>query len=155
VNPGSEAITVWRGVLIGAGVILLLTGAATFLMQVPSARYPGVAAWLAGAIVVHDGIVSMLVFAIAVLLRRLDRRIPPVVLAIVQAAAVVAAIVTAIVLPEIVKQSIGTANPTILPLAYGAHLLWFYGVLIGASAVSIGVYLVAVRLRRRSTSGTS
>lgn len=151
---GSETVTIWRGVLIGTGVLLLLIGAATFLMQVPPARYPEVAAWLVGAIVVHDGIGAMLIFVVAVLLRRLDPRIPFAVLAIVQAAAVVAVIITVIVLPEIVKQAIGTANPTILPLPYAMHLLWFYAALIGATAVSIVGYLAAVRLRFRSSSRT-
>jgi hypothetical protein len=154
VTPSSEALTIWRGVLIGAGVLLLLIGAATLLMQVPPARYPAIAVWLAGAIVVHDGIAAMLVFALAVLLRRADRRVPTVVLAIVQAAAVIAVIVTVIVLPEIVKQAIGTANPTILPLDYVGHLAWFYAAVAGASAVSIAAYLGAVRLRRRPTPGT-
>ncbi len=147
----SEAVTIWRGVLIGVGVLLLLIGAATFLMQVPPARYPGIAAWLAGAIIVHDGIGAMLVFAAAVLLRRLEPRIPFAVLAILQAATVVSVIVTVIVLPEIVKQAIGTANPTILPLDYVAHLLWFLATVAIATAVSVAAYLLAVRRRRRSS----
>ncbi|MEO6117075.1 MAG: hypothetical protein ABIP33_11875 [Pseudolysinimonas sp.] len=144
----SEGVTIWRGVLVGAGVLLLLIGAATFLMQVPPARYPVVAVWLLGAIVVHDGIGAMLVFAAAVLVRRVDRRIPFAVLAIVQGAAVVAVIVTVLVVPEIVKKAIGTANPTILPLDYLGHLLGFYAALVGATIVVVAGYLLAVRLAR-------
>jgi hypothetical protein len=147
--PISEAVTAWRAVLIGAGVLLLLIGAAAFLMQVPPARYPWVAAWLLGAIVVHDGIAAMAVFAVAVLLRRLDPRIPFAVLAIVQAAAVVGVIVTALVLPEIVKQAIGTANPTILPLDYAGHLAWFWAGLVAVTAVLVAGCLVIRRVAAR------
>lgn len=148
--PASEAMNVWRAVLIGAGVLLLLIGAATFLMQVPPARYPWVAAWLLGAIIVHDGIAAIAVFTVAVLVRRLHPRVPFTVLAIVQAAAVVAVIVTVLVLPEIVKQGIGTANPTILPLDYLGHLVWFYLVLVAVTAVCVAAYfLVRLVVRRR------
>lgn len=150
----SEAVTTWRGVLLGTGVVLLLIGAATFLMQVPPARYPVVAAWLVGAIIVHDGIGAMLVFAAAVIVRRVDHRIPFAVLAVVQGAAVIAVIVTVLVLPEIVKQAIGTANPTILPLDYLGHLLWFYAALVGATIVAIAGYLVGIRLGRRRSPRT-
>jgi len=141
----SEAVVIWRGVLIGGGVLLLLIGGATFLTDVPAMRYPAIAAWLAGAIVLHDGIGAMLVFAVTVLLRRLEPRIPFVVIAIVQAAAVVAVIVTVIVLPEIVKKAIGTANPTILPLDYLGHLAWFYVAIAGVTAVSVVIALALVR----------
>jgi hypothetical protein len=143
-ETASDAVVIWRGLLIGGGVLLLLIGGATFLTDVPASRYPAIAAWLAGAIVLHDGVGAMLVFAVSVLLRRLEPRIPFIVIAIVQAAAVVAVIVTVIVLPEIVKKAIGTANPTILPLDYLAHLVWFYAGVGVVTAVSISVALAFV-----------
>jgi hypothetical protein len=150
----SEAVVIWRGVLIGGGALLLLIGVATFLTDVPATRYPAIAAWLAWAIVLHDGVGAMLVFAISVLLRRVEPRIPFVVIAIVQAAAVVGVIVTAIVLPEIVKKAIGTANPTILPLDYLGHLVWFYAALAAATAVSVVIALVFIRRGERASRRT-
>lgn len=145
----SDDMNLWRGVLIALGVLLLAIGGFTFLMEVKPATYVGVAAWLAGAIVVHDGIGAMAVFGATVVIRRFDRTIPFVVLAIVQAAAAVIVVVTVIVLPEIVKQAIGSANPSILPLDYVRNLLTFSAGIAVATVVAIAVALV---VRRRGSS---
>lgn len=148
----SDDMNLWRGALIAAGVLLLAIGGLAFLSDVKPATYLGVAAWLVGAIIVHDGIGAMVVFGATVVIRRFDR-IPFVVLTIMQAAAVVTVIVTVIVLPEIVKQAIGSANPSILPLDYVRNLVLVYGGIAVATVVSIAVAMV-VR-RRRSSRRTS
>ncbi|MEO8261802.1 MAG: hypothetical protein ABI566_04465 [Pseudolysinimonas sp.] len=143
----SDDMNLWRGALIVSGVLLLAIGGLTFLSEVKPATYLGVGAWLAGAIIVHDGIGAMAVFAATVVIRRFDR-VPFAVLAIVQAAAVVTVIVTVVVLPEIVKQAIGSANPTILPLDYVGNLVLVYVGIAVATVVAIAVALV----RRPSSS---
>lgn len=145
----SDDMNLWRGALIAAGVVLLMLGGAAFLTDVQPEQYPGVAAWLAGAVILHDGIVSMGVFGATVAIRRLDRRVPFAVLAIIQAAAVVALIVTAVVLPEIVKQQIGSANPSVLPLDYAGNLILVHAVIAGAAVGAIVVVLVSGAGRRR------
>jgi hypothetical protein len=90
------------------------------------------------------------VFGVSIVMRRAGRRIPLAVIAIVQGALVIAAIFTAIVVPEILKRAIGSANPTILPLNYGLHLVLFYA---GLAVVTAAAIVIALVLRRRRTAG--
>ena len=140
----------WQVGLIALGVLLLGIGGVVLLNDVSPSRYLGIAVWFLGALVIHDGIAAMAVFGVSIVMRRAGRRIPLPVIAIIQGALVVAAIVTALVVPEILKKSIGTANPTILPLDYGLNLALFYAGLAVATAASVVVYLVARRRRAPS-----
>lgn len=137
----------WQVGLIAFGVGLLLAGGVVLLMDVKPERYLGIAVWFIGALIVHDGIAAMAVFGVSIFMRRAGKRIPVVVIAIVQGALVIGAIFTAIVVPEILKKSIGSANPTILPLNYGLNLLLFYA---GLAVVTAGAIVVALVVRRRS-----
>lgn len=137
----------WQVALIATGVILLLVAGGALLSEVPPNRYPGIAVWLLGALVIHDGIGAIAVAAASILLRRVTR-IPFAVVVIVRSAAAVAVIVTVVVLPEIVKKTVGTANPSILPLDYAANLLAFYAALAVVTAAVSGAYLLVARVRR-------
>lgn len=141
----STAVQRWRIALVGLGILLLLLAGVTLLQEVPPTRYVGIAAWLLGAVIIHDGIVAMAIFAASVLVRRVDRRIPPVVIAIVQGGVLVGVTVTVIVLPEIVKKAIGTANPSILPLDYLGNLGLFYAGLAAVTAVLVALAAVLSR----------
>lgn len=136
----------WRLGLGVFGVAMLGLAAVVFVGEVPVARYPGVAAWLVGALIVHDGIIAFAVAAVGLLLRR--ARWSPITTSIVGGSAVVGAIVALVVVPIVVKDSIGTANPTVLPLDYLANLLWFE---LGVVVVAVVATVVArrVSLRRR------
>jgi len=136
----------WRLGLGVFGVAMLGLAAVVFVDEVPVVRYPGVAAWLIGALIVHDGIVAVAVVAIGLLLRR--GRWSPVTTAIVGGAAVVGAIMALVVAPIVVKDAIGTANPTVLPLDYLGNLLWFE---LGVVVVAVVAVVVArrVSVRRR------
>jgi hypothetical protein len=136
----------WRLVLVVAGVALLGFGGIVFLLDVNPSNYPGLAVWLAGAIVLHDGVAALAVFAATVLVRR-AHGIPFVVRAIVQGAAVVALVVTVLVLPEFLAIAMGPANPSVLPLDYVGNLLLFHAGLVAVTAVAIVIALV---LRRRT-----
>lgn len=137
-----------RVALVTLGVALLLVGAVVFLKDVNPGTYVGVAAWLAGAIVLHDGIAAMAMFGVTVLVRRADG-IPFVVRAIVQGAAAIGVLIAVLVVPEIVKQAIGTANPSILPLDYVGNLLLVEAALAVATVLAIAVTL-SVRARQRT-----
>jgi hypothetical protein len=153
VNVVSPAVRRVRIGLVGLGILLLIVGVVTLLNDVGSPKsYAGIALWMLGALVIHDGIISLGVFVASVLMRRLGGtfRIPLPVILIVQGALVIGGIMALVVVPEIMKKSIGTANPTLLPLDYGLHLAIFYAVLIPLTAVAIAVYLL-VTLRRRAT----
>jgi hypothetical protein len=137
----------WRLVLVAVGIALLGFGGVVFLLDVNSATYPGVALWLAGAIVLHDGVAALAVFGATVLVRR-ARGIPFVVRAIVQGAAVVALVVTVLVLPEFLAIAMGPANLSVLPLDYAGNLLLFHAGLVTVTAVAIVIALVLRRTGR-------
>ena len=143
------AVRRWQIGLIALGLALFVVGGITLLNDVNPKRYLGIAAWFLGALIVHDGIISFLVFGANIVMRKTGGRlrIPLPAILIVQGALVVAAIMTLIVVPAALKKSIGTANPTLLPLDYGLHLVVFYAVLAGVTALALAVYGV-VRRRR-------
>ena len=143
------ALRAWRIGLIALGLAFFVVGGITLLNDVNPARYLGIAIWLLGALVIHDGIISFVVFGANIVTRKTGGRlrIPLPALLIVQGALVVAGIMTLIVVPAMLKKSIGTANPTLLPLDYGLHLVVFYAALAGVTALALAVYGV-VRRRR-------
>jgi hypothetical protein len=143
------AIRRWQIGLIVLGLAILVVGGITLLNDVNPKRYLGIAAWFLGALVIHDGIISFVVFGANIVMRKTGGRlrIPLPAILIVQGALVVAAIMTLIVVPAALKKSIGTANPTLLPLDYGLHLVVFYGVLAVVTALALVAYAL---LRRRS-----
>jgi MFS family permease len=141
--------------LIVIGVAMLAIGGVVLLTDVSPRRHLGIAAWMLGALVVHDAVIAPVVLFVGALLRRAGRRIPGAVLVIVQVALVVGAVVTALVVPEILKQGIGTENPTVLPLEYGLNLAVFYAGLAVATAAAIVGYLVASRAKTRPSRAQS
>jgi hypothetical protein len=144
------AIRRWQIGLVVLGLALLVVGGITLLNDVNPKRYIGIAIWFLGALIIHDGIISFVVFGANIVMRKTGGRlrVPLPVILIVQGALVLAAIMTLIVVPAALKKSIGTANPTLLPLDYGLHLLVFYGVLAVVTALALGGYAL---LRRRRT----
>lgn len=136
-----------RIVLVALGVVLLIVGGLVLLNDVKPVRYIGILWWLAGAIIVHDGLLAFAVVGIGIAMRRAGRafRIPLSMIIIVQGALAVGALVALLVVPEIMKQSIGTANSTLLPLEYGLNLAVFSGSL---AVVALGA-LAVVGVRRR------
>ena len=138
----------WQIGLVVLGIALLAVGGIVLLNDVKPTRYLGIAVWFAGALVIHDGIAALAVFGVSIVMRRAGKKIPLAVIAIVQAALVVAAIVTALVVPEILKQAIGSANPTILPLNYGLNLALFYAGLAVVTAAAIAVYSVLAKRQK-------
>ena len=91
----------WQIGLILFGIALLVIGAITLLNDVNPSSYVGIAIWLLGALVIHDGIAAFAIFGVSIVMRRAGRRIPLAVIAIVQAALVVAALFFVIVVPQI------------------------------------------------------
>ena len=136
--------------LIALGILLLIVGGITLLNDVAPKSYGGILAWLAGAIILHDGIASFAVVGVGIAMRRLGRRfrVPLGAIIIVQGAIVLGAIIALIVFPEIIKKSIGRANPTLLPLDYGVNLAIFYAVLVVVTAAALAVYFAVARRQK-------
>lgn len=144
-----SAVRRWQIAFITVGALVIGLGGVVLLLDVNPARYLGIALWFAGALVLHDAVVAPVVLGVHLLLRRAGRRIPLSAVLILQGALVIAALMTALVVPEIVKQGIGSANPTILPLDYAGNLIRFQAGLALVTAVSIAI---AVRVDRRARS---
>jgi hypothetical protein len=139
-----------RIILITVGVLGLGWGVFVLLDTVAFKRLPGLALWIGGAIVVHDAVLSPLVFALGVLTRRAGHRLAGGVIVTVQATIVLGSLVTVLVLPEIVAQNLGSKNPTVLPLDYALNLGVFWLVLIVLSvAVSTWFYARTRRANQR------
>lgn len=139
-----------RLVLVGIGGLLLAWGAFVMLDSVRPTRLPGVALWIAAAIVLHDAILAPIVFALGIALRRVGRRATGTVIAIVQGGIVVGSIVSLVAVPTIVAKNFAPANATVLPLNYGLNLGVFWLVL---ALVTVGLSVWAfVRWRNPVTA---
>ncbi|MFD9375545.1 hypothetical protein ACFWBH_08390 [Streptomyces sp. NPDC059999] len=99
-----------RYVLGALGLALMAWGGLLLVRQPEPWR---IALWLAGAVVVHDGIVAPLVCAIAALTAAAGLRLR----GVPRAALIVAGSLTAIALPPLLRPG-GAANATVLPLDY-------------------------------------
>ncbi|MFI6144677.1 hypothetical protein [Streptomyces sp. NPDC051109] len=132
----------YRYAVAGTGLVLMGLGGALLVQQPSPWR---IALWLAGAVVVHDGLVAPLVIAVAALTGAVGLRLR----GVPRAALIVAGSVTAVALPPLLRPG-GAANPTVVPLDYLRNWL----LTMAAIAVATGVYLAAgaaLRAARRRT----
>lgn len=135
-----------RVALIGVGVAGTLVGAWLLMTTVRPVGLLGLGLWLAAAVVLHDAILSPVVFVAGWVLRLAGRRLPLAAIAVVQVTAIVGAIGTMLLLPAIrAKQD--QRNPSVVPLDYVANLAGLWVALAAASAVGIVVALVVERRR--------
>ncbi|MFG3343963.1 hypothetical protein ACGF1Z_02735 [Streptomyces sp. NPDC048018] len=126
---------VLRYVLGGAG--LALTGIGAWQLAVlPHA--PAVPLWLAGAVVLHDGVIAPLVLAVGLLVAARPAR------GVLRGALIVMGGVTLVTLPLLVRPG-EPPNPSALPLPYGRNL----AVVLAAVAVTAGALLLVRRRRAR------
>jgi type IV secretory pathway TrbD component len=139
-----------RGILIGVGVLGLLLGAVVLVSKQDLPAILGLAAWMLGAIILHDAVISPLVFLVGVLARRAGRRVSRGLLLIIQGGIVIGCLLMLLVVPEIYAKTLGTANDTVLPFDYAARLgLMWLGMLV-LTALVAGIYL-----RRVHRTGSS
>ncbi|MGW8361588.1 hypothetical protein ACWGK1_13580 [Streptomyces wedmorensis] len=102
----------------------------------------GVVVWLAGAVVLHDGIIAPLVLAIGLLLVGRPER------GVLRGALVVAGSLVLIALPLLVRPG-EPPNPSALPLPYGRNL-----VIVLSAVVVAAVAVILVRRRGRPQRST-
>ncbi|TFC56612.1 MULTISPECIES: hypothetical protein [Cryobacterium] len=139
-----------RVVLVVVGALGLAFGGYLMVDTVALRRLPGVALWIGAAIVLHDAVISPLVFGLGVLTRRAGHRLAGAIIVTVQAAIVLGSLMTLIVLPAIAAQGLGPKNPTILPLDYARNLGLFWLTLAVASAlISVWLYVRTRRANQR------
>ncbi|MGW5424477.1 hypothetical protein [Streptomyces sp. NPDC003943] len=115
-------------VLIGLGARLVAAGPDPL----------GVLVWLAGAVVLHDGILAPLVFGIGLLLVGRRQR------GLSRGALLVAGTVVLVTLPLLVRPG-APPNPSALPLPYGRNL----AIVLAGVAVAAGLLYLVRRWRAR------
>jgi hypothetical protein len=143
---GTRGIRAARATLIAVGVVGLAVGVRTLLDTQRTDQVIGVAVFLLLAIVVHDAILSPVVFVAGLLLRKAGRRLPPVALVVVQAGVVMMAVMTLVVVPEIRARAIGNDNPTILIADYAPRLALMW---VATAVVTAVVAALYARTRRQ------
>jgi len=147
-----DPMKAWRTTLVVLGVLMLLLGAYVLVGSVKPIKIAGIALWFVLALIVHDGIIALVTFGVAFLLRKAGRALPIAVLAIVQAGLVVSSIFAIIVLPAAYKKSIGSKNPTVLPLDYGPSLVILWAVIVVLTALAVVGYTVLARRQKNRSS---
>ncbi|MCX4806910.1 MULTISPECIES: hypothetical protein [unclassified Streptomyces] len=132
----------FRYVMGGSGLVCAAWGGWLFLQQPEPWR---IAAWLGGAVVVHDGFVAPVVMAIAALVAVAGLRLH----GVMRGALIVAGSLTVIALPPLLRPA-GVANPTVLPLDYLRNWLLALAAIALFTLAYVGVRAVARRVDRES-----
>jgi hypothetical protein len=139
-----------RVALVAVGVLVLAFGGYVLVDTVNLSRLPGLALWIGAAIVLHDAVISPLVFGLGVLTRRAGHRLAGGIIVTVQAVIVLGSLMTLIVVPAIIAERIGPKNPTILPLDYALNLALFWLALaVGGALLAVWLYLRTRRANQR------
>lgn len=129
-------------ILIGAaGGLLGLFGVFRLATEVPVGHLVVLVLWLAGAIVVHDGLLSPAVLAVGWAIGHLPARGRR----YLQFALIVGGLVTAVAIPLIYRQGSQPASKAILRQDYGGNLTLLLGTI---AAITLVGYAVQVARRR-------
>lgn len=126
------------------GIVLVLYGAGRILSSVPPPLLVLLGIWLVGALLIQHGIVSPLVVAVGVALRRL---VPDRGRRFLQIGLIVAAMVTVVAIPLIIRQGTQPPAKALLLQNYAANLTLLLGLIAGVTLVA---YAVRVARDRRS-----
>lgn len=132
-----------------AGLALLAYGVAQLFLVVAWPDLVLLAAWLVGALVVHDGLLSPLVLAAGA---ALDRWLPARGRRYVQLALLTGAVVAVVALPMIYLEGSQPPEKAILLQDYGLNLTL---VLAVVAVVSLALYAVRVARDRRGAASST
>ena len=132
----------WRLLLAVAGIGLGLYGAGRLFTSVPWSSLVLVGLWLILALIIHDGVLSPAVVAVAALLGR----IPPRARRYLQFGLIMAALVTVIALPMIYQQRRQPPAKTLLQQDFGVNLMILLAII---AAGWLAAYAVRVARDRR------
>jgi hypothetical protein len=125
------------------GIVLVLYGAGRILSSVPPPLLVLLGVWLVGALLIQHGVVSPLVVAVGVALRRL---VPDRGRRFLQLGLIVAAMVAVVAVPLIIRQGTQPPAKALLLQDYAANLTLLVGLIAGVTLVG---YAVRVARDRR------
>ena len=137
----------WRISLATCGVLLGLYGAFRLLTNVGFVELLVLAAWLIGAVVIHDGLLSPAVLAVGWFLAR---RVPPRARRYLQGFLVVGGLLTVVAIPLMLRRDSQPVSKAMLQQNYGGNLS-----ILLALAAALSLLLYAVRVARRTGDGSS
>lgn len=131
-----NAVKVWRTVLGAAGVALAGYGLLGLPTQLGAPQLLGLLVWLAVAVFLHDGVIVPVSTLTGAGLTRLGSGLRPASAAVLRGALMTGAVVT-VIAGILLKAQAVARNTTALEADYAAHLLWFWVVLSGVTAVLV------------------
>ena len=132
-----------RIVLAVVGIVAILYGAGRILFSVPPPLLVLLGVWLVGALLIQHGVVSPLVVAVGVALRRL---VPDRGRRFLQIGLILAAMVTVVAIPLIIRQGTQPPAKALLLQNYAANLTLLLGLIAGVTLIA---YAVRVARDRR------
>jgi hypothetical protein len=116
-----------------AGVLLGSFGVYRLWTQEPHAKIVELLKWLAGALVIHDGIIAPAVVAVGWVIARV---VPPRARRYVQAGLIVGALITVVAIPLIYRRDTQPVSKAILLRNYGGNLALLLGLVAGACVLA-------------------
>jgi hypothetical protein len=132
-----------RVVIGAAGVLLAAFGAFRLQTEIPAGDLLWLAVWLAGALVLHDAVLSPGIVGVGILLRRVPARPRT----YVQGALIAGGIVTVVAIPLIHRAGTQPAAEVLLEQDFRANLTVLLAVI---SLVAVLAYLYRVTSERSS-----
>lgn len=140
----------WRITLMSAGILLGLFGAFRLLTQVSIGDLVILAAWMIGAVVIHDGILSPVVVGVGWFI---GRRVPPRARRYLQAALIAGGLIIVVAIPLILRRDSKPAVKALLLQNYAGNLTVLLAIVAIASLL---LYAARVAVdRSRGTASTS
>lgn len=137
----------WRIGLTISGVLLGVYGAGRLLTGIPTHSLLLLAAWMIGAIIIHDGIVSPLVISVGWLLHRY---VPARGRRYLQAALIMGALVTIIAIPMIHLRDSQPEVKAILRQNFAGNLTLLLGIIGAGTLVAYAIRVARDQANRPS-----
>jgi hypothetical protein len=136
-------VKAWRISLATAGVLLGLYGVFRLLTNVGFLELLVLAAWLIGAVLIHDGLLSPAVLAFGWFLAR---RVAPHARRYLQGFLIVGGLLTVIAVPLMLRRDSQPVSKAMLQQNYGGNLS-----ILLALAAALSLLLYAIRVARRTS----
>ncbi len=135
----------WRIGLTISGILLGVYGAGRLLTEIPTHSLMLLAAWLIGAVIIHDGIVSPVVVTVGWILHRF---VPARGRGYLQAALIMGGLVTIIAIPMIHLRDSQPAVKAILRQNFAGNLTLLLGIIGAGTLVAYAIRVARDQGRR-------